>query len=69
MRTGAGNPVTELRRSLRWGAIAEWAGDWPWPVPRCATSRDSLACLPARPAVIGRRRGAAQQLTSDADMT
>jgi hypothetical protein len=38
-RNEAGKPVTELRNSLRWGAVAEWAGDRPWPVLGCADRR------------------------------
>ena len=29
---GAGKPVTGLRHSSHWSAVAEWAGDRPWPV-------------------------------------
>jgi hypothetical protein len=53
---GAGKTVTDLRQSLRWGAVAEWAGDRAWPVLGCAAPRRLPGIPVARPAVIGRRR-------------
>jgi hypothetical protein len=66
---GAGTTVTELRRSLPPGAVAGPAEDGLG--QRCSVPLpgDYLACLPAGPAIIGRRRRAANLLPSDTDMT
>jgi hypothetical protein len=62
--TAPASPLLNCDIHCRRGAVAGPAGDWPWPALRYAAPR-RLACLPAGPAVIGRRRCAAQLLPSD----